>query len=88
MIFGKVGIAVRSAHNTLHMLANEQTKMRRDIAKRKSIPAAMKLEYSTNDDTERMLRPDESRRSTKFASIDSTEITSHILSEVCIHAIR
>ena len=33
MIFGKVGIAVRSTHNTLHMLTNERAKMRRDDMK-------------------------------------------------------
>jgi len=52
MIFGKVGIAVRSAHNTLYMITNERTKMRRDLVKRKSLPAAVKLEDSANDDTE------------------------------------
>jgi hypothetical protein len=52
MIFGKVGIAVRSAHNTLYMITNERTKMRRDLVKRKFLPAAVKLEDSTNDDTE------------------------------------
>jgi len=87
MIFGKVGVAVRSTHNTLHIVTNERTKMRRDLVKRKFFPVAMKLEDSANNNTERFLSPDETRRSTKFASIESTESTSHVLSDVCIHAI-
>ena len=76
MIFGKVGIAVRSTDNILHMIANERTKMRGDVVKRKSRLGTMKLEDTVNDDTERFLSPDETRGPTKFASIDSGKRTS------------
>jgi hypothetical protein len=88
MIFGKVGIAVRSRDNILHMIANERTKMRGDVVKRKSRLGTMKLEDTANDDTERFLSPDETRGPTKFASIETTELTSHVYLNVCIHAIR
>jgi hypothetical protein len=79
MIFGKVGVAVRSTHNILDMLTNERMKMRRDDMKRNaSRTAAMKLEKSANNNTESIIIPNETRRAAKFASIESSERTSHV----------
>jgi hypothetical protein len=89
MIFGKVGISVRSRDNILDMLANERTKMRGDSMKRKSLPAAVKLEKSANDNMESIQSPNETRRPTKFASIDSGKRTSiHNMYLTCKHAFR
>jgi hypothetical protein len=77
MIFGKVGIAVRSTHNILDMLPNERTKMRGDGIKRNAAwTTPMKLEQSANNNTESIQSPNETRRPAKIASINSSKRTS------------
>jgi hypothetical protein len=61
------------------MITNKSAKMRSDGVKRDTArTAAVKLEKSTNNNTESIRSPNETRRAAKFASIDSTKRTSHI----------
>jgi hypothetical protein len=77
VFFSPRRIGVRITHNRLDMLANKVAKMRSDNIKRNTMrTTTMKLEKSANNNAERFLGPNESRRSAKLASIDSSKRTS------------
>jgi hypothetical protein len=61
MVLGPIGIAVGFTHDTLDILTNKPTKMRRDQVKRKPTAGTMKLEQPTNDNTKRILIPNKPR---------------------------
>jgi hypothetical protein len=72
------GIAVGFTDNTANILTNKRAKTSSNHGKRHGAgTATMKLEKPTNNNTKRILIPNETRRAAKPATIDSTEITSH-----------
>ena len=61
MVLSPIGIAVGFPDDTLDIVTNKPTKMRRDQVKRKPTAGTMKLEQPTNDNTKRILIPNKPR---------------------------
>jgi len=89
IVFSKVRIAVGITHKRLDALTNKSMKMRGDGIKRNTAwTTPVKLEKSANNNTESIQSPNETRRPTKFASIDSGKRTSIHMYLMSNHTLR